>query len=262
MDLREISLYAEEIARGAGEILLKGFRSPGTVVDYKSDSDLVTSADRESEEYLYSRIRQRYPDHAVVAEEGSRSHSAEDLIWYVDPLDGTNNFAHGIPMFCISIGVYSRRREAVVAGVVYDPFHDELFSAARDSGAFLNGERIRVSRINALSIAMLATGFPYDKATSSNNNLREFCSIVPRIQGIRRMGAAALDLSFVACGRFDGYWELKLKPWDSAAGSLLVEEAGGSITKYDGSRYEPEYPEIVASNGILHQKILDALQPG
>jgi myo-inositol-1(or 4)-monophosphatase len=255
----ELAEFARTLAREAGAILLKGFRSGKTVISYKSRTDLVTDADRESEDFLVARISERYPAHAIIAEEGSRKKADGDYLWYVDPLDGTNNFAHGLPFFCVSIGVFSLSENKVIAGAVYNPFLDEMFSAARGKGAFLNGERIRVSSLEDIGISLVATGFPYDKAISPDNNLREFNRILPLIQGTRRMGSAAIDLSYVASGRLDGYWEGKLKSWDMAAGSLIVEEAGGRVSRYDGSPFDPEYPEIVASNGKIHEQLVSLL---
>ncbi|HOT46339.1 MAG TPA: inositol monophosphatase family protein [Spirochaetota bacterium] len=257
--IRDFADFAREISLEAGSILLRGFRSPKTVISYKSKTDLVTDADRASEQYLVERISERFPDHTIIAEEGSRKEAAGDYIWYVDPLDGTNNYAHGLPFFCVSIGVYSIRRKQVVAAVVFNPFLDELFSATRGGGAFLDNNPISVSLLDDIGVSLVATGFPYDKATSDSNNLKEFNRIVPRIQGIRRMGSAAIDLSYVACGRIDGYWEGKLKPWDMAAGSLIVEEAGGRVTTYTGGTFNPEFPEVVASNGRIHEQLISLL---
>lgn len=254
-----IAAFAREIALEAGTILLRGFRSDRTVISYKSRTDLVTDADRASEAHLVSRIAERFSDHAIIAEEGSRKDAAGGYVWYVDPLDGTNNFAHGLPFFCVSIGVFSSEEQRVIAGVVYNPFLDEMFTAVRGRGAFLNGAPIRVSAIDDIGISLVATGFPYDKAVSENNNLKEFNRIILRIQGIRRMGSAAIDLSYVACGRLDGYWEGKLNSWDMAAGSLIVEEAGGKVTRYDGGLFHPEYPEIAASNGKIHDQLIQLL---
>ncbi|MBP6989939.1 MAG: inositol monophosphatase [Spirochaetes bacterium] len=255
----EFADFARALAREAGAILLRGFRSGKTVISYKSRTDLVTDSDRASEDFLVARISERYPSHAIIAEEGSRKEADGGYLWYVDPLDGTNNFAHGLPLFCVSIGVFSLSENTVVAGAVYNPFLDEMFTAARGEGAFLNGERIRVSSLDDIGISLVATGFPYDKAVSPDNNLKEFNRILPLIQGTRRMGSAAIDLSYVACGRLDGYWEGKLKPWDTAAGSLIVEGAGGRVSRYDGSPFSPEYPEIVASNGKIHDRLVSLL---
>jgi myo-inositol-1(or 4)-monophosphatase len=248
--------FAREISIEAGIILLRGFRSDKTVISYKSRTDLVTDADRASEALLVDRISKRFPTHAIIAEEGSRKDAAGGYIWYVDPLDGTNNFAHGLPLFCVSIGVFSVELQQVVAGVVYNPFLNEMFSAVRGRGAFLNETPIRVSSLDDIGVSLVATGFPYDKAISENNNLKEFNHIITRIQGIRRMGSAAIDLSYVACGRLDGYWEAKLNSWDMAAGSLIVEEAGGMVTRYDGGIFHPEYPQIAATNGKIHNQLL------
>jgi myo-inositol-1(or 4)-monophosphatase len=255
----EFAGFARDISVEAGTILLRGFRSERTVVSYKSRTDLVTDADRASEDFLVGRISKRFPDHAIIAEEGSRKDATGGYLWYVDPLDGTNNFAHGLPLFCISIGVFSVDLKRVVAGVVYNPFLDEMFIAERGAGAFLNGKAIHVSLTDNAGISLVATGFPYDKAVSDNNNLREFNRILPRIQGVRRMGSAAIDLSYVACGRLDGYWEGKLSPWDTAAGSLMVEEAGGRVTRYDGGQYYPDYPEILESNRKIHEELSSLL---
>ena len=248
-----------EISRNAGNILLEGFRSEKTKVSYKSRTDLVTNMDRESEEYIVSAIEKRFPTHSIVAEEGSSREGKSEFIWYVDPLDATNNFAHGIPFFCVSIGVYSKAENCIVCGAVFDPCHNEMFHAVKGEGSFCNGLSIKVSNISDIGVALLATGFPYAKDDMDKNNLSEFSRFLPRIQCIRRMGSAALDLCFVASGRVDGFWEPLLKSWDTAAGSLIVQEAGGTVTKYDGSDYDPEYPQILASNGLLHKQMINLL---
>lgn len=248
-----------EFCRNAGDILMSGFRSENTVISYKSRTDLVTNIDNESEKYIVSSIKSRYPEHSIVAEEGSGRETGSEYVWYVDPLDATNNFAHGIPFFCVSIGVFSRVEKGIVCGAVFDPCHNELFHAVKGKGAFLNGEPVHVSGISDLGIALLATGFPYAKDDMERNNLKEFSRFLPGIQCIRRMGSAALDLCYVASGRVDGFWEPLLKPWDTAAGSLIVQEAGGVVTKYDGSEYGPEYPQILSSNGLLHKKMIEII---
>ncbi len=258
--MKEICDCASEIAREAGKILMMGFRSASTVISYKSRTDLVTNMDRESEEYLFNEVRRRYPDHTVVAEEGSRSDSGSGITWYIDPLDATNNYAHGIPFFCVSIGVFSRDDGRVTAGVVYDPVHDELFSAWRGGGAYLNGAPIRVSAVGDIGIAMVATGFPYERTDPAKNNLLKFSAMSPIVQGVRRIGSAAMDLCYTACGRIDGYWEPELKSWDMAAGSVIVEEAGGRVSRYDGGYFHPEYPEILASNGLIHEDMMNILK--
>ena len=258
-DLPQILDFAREIAQSAGEILLKGFRSSGLTVSYKGVSNPVTSSDRESEDFLYDRIRARFPEHGIVAEEGSRSEGSGDFRWFVDPLDGTTNFAHGVAHFSVSIGVYSNRKQGVVAGVVYDPCRRELFSALAGGGAFMNGRHIRVTASDELSRSLIATGFPYDKNVSDKNNLAQFNRVLPRVQCVRRFGSAALDLCYVAAGRFDAYWEMKVSPWDIAAGCLIAEEAGARVTRFDGSPYDIEVPEVLAANAGLHEKLLALL---
>jgi myo-inositol-1(or 4)-monophosphatase len=250
---------ARDAARSAGEILLRGFRSRETVVSYKSRTDLVTNMDRASEEFLVDALGRAFPDHAIIAEEGGRRDVEGEFLWYVDPLDGTNNYAHGLPFFCVSLGLFSRARGRVIAGVVYNPFLDELFCAAAGTGAFLNDKPIGVSATDDIGVSIVATGFPYDKHLSDENNLPEFNHMLPRVQGVRRMGSAALDLCYVACGRMDGYWERKLSPWDCAGGAVMVQEAGGTVTRFDGSAFDPGYPEILASNGSIHGQMIDIL---
>ena len=252
--------FAKDISHQAGLILTRGFRSDDTVISYKSKTNLITNIDRVSEEFLCSKISEAFPSHGIVAEEGNIKETKGEFIWYVDPLDGTNNYAHGIPFFCISLGIYSRELQRTAAGVVYDPIHNEMFSGIIDGGASLNGRNIRVSSADDMGISMLATGFPYSHEDPETNNLVEFNKFLPQIQGIRRIGSAALDLCYVACGRLDGYWEPALHPWDMAGGSIIVEEAGGRVTKYDGSSFDPLHPEIVASNGIIHGAIINILR--
>ncbi|HPA70867.1 MAG TPA: inositol monophosphatase family protein [Spirochaetota bacterium] len=257
--MKELRDFAADIALKAGALLMEGFRSRSTVISYKSRTDLVTNRDRESEALLFGAVRKRFPGHTIVAEEGSRSDSGGDLAWFIDPLDATNNYAHGLPFFCVSIGVFSRSAGKVVAGVVYDPVHEEMFSAWQGGGAWLNEAPIRVSATGDIGISLLATGFPYDRQNPEKSNITQFGMMSPRVQGIRRLGSAALDLCYTACGRFDGYWEPELKPWDMAAGAVIVEEAGGRVTSYDGGSFHPEFPEIVASNGLIHDEMLATL---
>lgn len=257
---KKINNFTKEICLEAGKILLKGFRSSKTVVSYKSRTNLLTDIDEKSEKFLFEKINKKFSDHSIIAEEGSRKDTNSDFIWYVDPIDGTNNFAHGIPFFCISIGVFSKELDSIVSGVVYNPFLDELFSAIKNSGSTLNNEPINVSQTNDIGISIIATGFPYEKDNPEINNLKEFNKILPKTQGIRRFGSAALDLSYLACGRIDGYWEHQLKPWDMAAGSLIAQEAGGIVTDYCGNKFDPEKSDLVASNGKIHNQILDLIK--
>lgn len=255
----EMAAAAEDISLEAGAILMRGFRSHHTTVSYKSRTDMVTNMDGESERFICGEIWKRFPGHAIIAEEGSGRDSGGEYLWYVDPLDATNNYAHGIPFFCVSIAALSRSSGEIVCGAVYDPCHDELFHAVLKGGAYLNGKAVKVSDTSDPGIALFATGFPYAKSDMEHNNLKELNSILPGIQCIRRLGSAALDLCYTACGRIDGYWEPMLKPWDTAAGSLILTEAGGRVSRYDGGPFDPEYPEIAATNGKLHDYLVGKL---
>ena len=220
-------------------------------VDYKGEINLVTEADRLAEQLIVERIRRVYPDHDILAEESPATAKGSDFRWIIDPLDGTTNYAHGFPVFCVSIAL---EVEGVIRlGAVYNPMLDELFTAERGKGAFLNGSRLAVSRTQNLDQALLATGFPYDLRRDRNNNLHYFQALAMRTQAVRRAGSAALDLAYVAAGRFDGFWELKLMPWDTAAGWLLVEEAGGLVTDLGGGPFHLQAPHMLASNGLIHE---------
>ena len=243
---------AIEIAREAGDLLLQHFRQPMEIT-YKRRSDLLTEADRKSEALIVERLRSNFPDHAIVAEEGSGHKTPSDYCWYVDPLDGTTNFAHGFPVFGVSLGLACRGE--VVAGVVFDPTRQELFTAERGAGAFLNGERLHVSNNGALTQCLVATGFP-PFATNHDLNVQLYFRFTQLTHGIRRAGSAALDLCCVAAGRFDGFWELKLNPWDKAAGILLVTEAGGRVSGITGKPFDLLGDDIFASNGLVHDQML------
>ena len=241
-----------EIAREAGGLLMEYFRQH-VKIEYKGDVDLVTVADRKSEALILERIRAKWPTHDVLGEEGARIETGSDYKWYVDPLDGTTNFAHGFPVFCVSLAIdYKGKR---VAGVLYDPTRDELFSAESGSGAYLNGERMRVSTTARLAECLVATGFPSHKR-HKNPNIFFYHQITLRTHGVRRAGSAALDLANVASGRFDGFWEFNLNPWDTAAGVLIVEEAGGKVTDFSGGPFQLNSRETVATNGIVHEALL------
>jgi len=245
------------IAREAGALLMDYFHQH-LKVEYKGDADLVTAADRASEALIRERIAKQWPGHDVLGEEQGLNDQGSDYRWYVDPLDGTTNFAHGFPVFCVSMALERRlphepaRR---VAGVIYDPTRDELFSAEQGSGAQLNGTAIHVSSIAALKESLVATGFPSQKR-HKNPNIHFYHQITLQTHGVRRAGSAALDLCNVACGRFDGFWEFNLNPWDTAAGVLIVEEAGGMVTRFDGSPFNIDSRETLASNGLLHEPLL------
>ena len=241
------------IAREAGALLLNYF-ARRVEVQYKGDVDLVTVADREAEKLIIDRLRARWPRHDVIGEEGTRHESGSDFLWYVDPLDGTTNFAHSFPVFCISIGLEHQGK--LIAGVIYDPMRDELFAAERGKGAYLNQRRMKVSQIANLSEALVATGFPSHKR-HKNPNIHFYHQITLRTHGVRRAGSAALDLAYVAAGRVDGFWEFNLNAWDVAAGVLLVEEAGGRVTRFDGQPFSiKDTSEVLASNNLLHADLL------
>ncbi|HSA91796.1 MAG TPA: inositol monophosphatase family protein [Terriglobales bacterium] len=245
-----------EIAREAGALLMTYF-ARRVKVEYKGDVDLVTEADRASEALIVERIQARWPRHGIMAEEGTRAPASAGYSWYVDPLDGTTNFAHGFPVFCVSLGLEHKGER--IAGVIYDPTRDELFSAEKGSGAWLNQRRIHVSKISALAESLVATGFPSHKR-HKNPNIHFYHQITLRTHGVRRAGSAALDLACVACGRFDGFWEFNLNPWDTAAGVLLVEESGGKVTDFSGGPFRIESREVMASNGLLHADLLQEFQ--
>ena len=252
--------FAIQTARDAGRILAERFGRSIEITN-KSELDLVTESDLASESLIIDRIRTYYPRHAILAEESGAAEPADrerpsDWRWIIDPLDGTTNYAHGYPCFCVSIGLEHQGRMEV--GVVYDPMRDEVFAAERGQGASLNGRRIRVSSAPNLASALLCTGFPYDVRERSEF-ARHFANFIMNAQGVRRDGAAALDLAYVAAGRFDGFWEEGLKPWDVAAGVLLIEEAGGRVSNYRGEPMNIYTPPIVASNGLVHEEMMRVL---
>ncbi|NOT34600.1 MAG: inositol monophosphatase [Candidatus Eisenbacteria bacterium] len=247
----ELRDAATEMAREAGALLREGhgrLHAP----ERKGRIDLVTEYDRRSEALLLERIHARFPDHAVLAEE-SGAHAGSRVRWILDPLDGTTNFAHNYPFFAVSIGVEVDGE--VVAGVIHDPIRDETFAAARGAGATRNASPIRVSAIASLEDALLVTGFPYDVREHPERHLPAFRAFLMRAQGVRRDGSAALNLAYLACGRFDGFWEGSLSPWDMAAGVLLVREAGGVVTRYDGSAFELAGRQLLGANAALHAEM-------
>jgi len=241
-----------EIAREAGALLM-GYFHRRVKIEYKGDVDLVTEADRQSEALILSRIREQWPSHDVMGEEGSRIQTGSDYLWYIDPLDGTTNFAHGFPVFCVSIAL--EHKGTRVAGAVFDPTRDELFAAELGRGAYLNHNRIAVSKIDNLAECLVATGFPSHKR-HKNPNIFFYHQITLRTHGVRRAGSAALDLCSVAAGRVDGFWEFNLNPWDTAAGVLIAEEAGGRVSRFDGSSFQIDSRETLASNGLVHNALL------
>ena len=252
--------FAIQTAREAGRVLAEKF-GRALQVSNKGDIDLVTEADIAAERLIVERIRSYHPRHAILTEESGDvvtvGDAGSEYKWVIDPLDGTTNYAHGYPVFCVSVALEHEGR--VVVGVVYDPTRDELFAAERGGGATLNGRSLRVSETNELNGALLCTGFPYD-VRDRGDFARHFRNFIMRAQSVRRDGAAALDLAYVAAGRFDGFYEEGLRPWDVAAGVLLVEEAGGSVTHYDGSPFSIYTPPIVAGNGLIHEAMLEVLR--
>ena len=252
----EFAGKAEEIAREAGA-LLRSFYQKGVQAEYKGDVDLVTEADKASEKLVRERLHAVFPTHGVYGEEGTRDALDSEYRWYVDPLDGTTNFAHGFPAFCVSLGLEHRPKGlkpeedgVLTAGVIYDPLRDEMFMAERGKGAWLNGRQIHVSKVKTLQESLTATGFPSHKR-HLNPNAYFYYQVTLRSHGVRRAGSAALDLSYVACGRLEGFWEFNLNPWDTSAGVLLVEEAGGTVTHFDGGKFTLDSREVLATNGLI-----------
>lgn len=245
-------------AKGAGEILRAGYHQKTNHIQHKSEIDLVTETDRASEAYLIEQITARFPQHHILAEETGETAGDLTHSWIIDPLDGTTNFAHGLPIFSVSIAY--AYQGVTTLGVVYDPMRDELFSAQLGRGAHLNGQPIHAAAQTDLKQSLMVTGFPYDRFTSSNNNLSHTKHFLMRVQGFRRLGSAALDLCYVACGRVDGYWEVALEQWDLAAGALITAEAGAIVSKLDGSPaiFEPPI-NIMAANPALHTEMLKVL---
>ncbi|MEJ2699978.1 MAG: inositol monophosphatase family protein [Desulfuromonadales bacterium] len=254
--MKQIGLQA---ALEGGRILMNKFGSSLSVT-HKGEIDLVTNADQASEEAIVSVIRGTFPRHSILAEEKDYGNSGSDYRWIIDPLDGTTNFAHGFPWFAVSIALEVKGE--VVLGIVYNPFHRELFSAEKGKGAFLNDVQLMVSKTGRLDQALVATGFPYDRKVSPVNNYDHFVNFQQRAQACRRAGAASLDLVYTAAGRLDGYWEMKLSPWDVAAGKLIVEEAGGKTTDFSGKPMDIFGQEYLASNGLIHQAMIEVLSLG
>ena len=255
--MQQLKDFAMNLAHQAGALLMKKF-DQSMEIHYKGDINLVTEADKMSENLIIAAIRQNFPDHGILSEESPAILDGSSMRWIIDPLDGTTNYAHGYPVFCVSIGLEKEGR--IILGVIYDPTRQDTFLAVRGSGAYLNGKRLAVSATLELTKSLLATGFPYDIRESKENNLNYFNVMAKSVQAIRRAGAAALDIAYVAAGRFDGFWELKLQPWDMAAACLLVEEAGGKITDITGSTWNILSPNILVSNGRIHEQMIAVFQ--
>jgi len=256
-ELDRIDQVGTQVARDAGEYLLSQFRKSVTV-KHKGEIDLVTDVDIAAENLIIEHLSREFPGHAFLAEEQHQRPGDGNYRWIIDPLDGTTNYARGLPVFAVSLAL--EIEQSVCWGAVYDPCRRELFKARRGGGAFLNGGKIRVSERNDLGASLLATGFPYDIRTTVRNNLDNFCRFALRSLAIRRLGSAALDLCYVAAARFDGFWELSLHPWDCAAGYLIVREAGGKITNFAGTEGGIHDRECVASNSLIHDAMLEVLR--
>ena len=252
---RELAI---ELARAAGDLLRSELLGPRRIVYKGSPTNIVTEMDARAEALIVDRLLAAFPDDAILAEERGAQAGRSGRRWIIDPLDGTTNYAHGLPIYGVSIALEVGGR--VQLGVVYDPSQRELFVAERGAGAFCNDARLTVSVATTLDASLLATGFPYDIRVKADNNLREYAAFAVRTRGVRRLGSAVLYLAWVAAGRFDGYWELQLGPWDVAAGGLMVEEAGGRLTAITGAPLDLEAPTVIASNGRIHDAILAVLR--
>ena len=257
--LEGFSRVAEAAVREAGLYLRRNL-GRRFEASFKGAVDLVTPFDMGAQEILAGRLSAAFPDHGILAEEDLSKPGASEYRWIIDPLDGTTNYAHALPVFSVSAAL--ERAGRVVLGFVHDPMRGETFRAEAGRGAALNGEPVRVSEVSDLGKGLLATGFPYDVRTSPENNLGHWGRFIVRAQAIRRCGSAALDLAYVACGRFDGFWELKLKPWDVAAGALLVAEAGGRVSDFRGGEFALQSPGLLATNGLIHPAMLEVLGLG
>jgi len=251
--------FAVKCAKESGKIQ-REYYEQRFAIHYKGDINLVTDVDYLCQEKIIELIEKDFPDDEIISEEKTNCYDNKKNRWIVDPLDGTTNYAHGYPFFCTSIA-YEKAGELVL-GVVYNPIFDELFYSKKGEGAYLNGNRIKVSTVQALKAALLSTGFPYDLVTNKRNNIDHFIKFLYTAQAIRRDGSAALNLCYLACGRFDGFWELKLNPWDVAAGYLILLESGGKITSFQGEPFDIYRDDVAASNGLIHESILEVIRRG
>jgi myo-inositol-1(or 4)-monophosphatase len=255
--MKELKDFAINLAREAGTLLTGKFNSKHEI-HYKGEIDLVTEADKMSEDLIIAAINSSFPDHGILSEESPAQNSQAKLRWIIDPLDGTTNYAHGYPVFCVSIAL--ENEGVIVLGVIYDPLRQDMFVAERGKGAYLNGKKLKVSATAKLSRSLLATGFPYDIRVSKDNNINHFNLMAVEAQAIRRAGAAALDIAYLAAGRFDGFWELKLMPWDMAAGCLMVKESGGIISNMSGGSWDIYSSNVIASNGLIHEQMISVFK--
>lgn len=255
--MKELNDFAVRLARDAGNLLKEKFTHKHEIY-FKGDINLVTEADKMSEDLIIAGIKNKFPDDGILSEESPAQNSQAKRRWIIDPLDGTTNYAHGYPVFCVSIAL--ENEGVIILGVIYDPMRDDIFTAVRGEGAFLNGNRLKVSSTALLSRSLLATGFPYDIRESKDNNLDYFNLMAMEAQAIRRAGAAALDIAYLAAGRFDGFWELKLMPWDMAAGTLMVKESGGVVSDMFGGAWDITSPNVLVSNGLIHEQMIDVFK--
>ena len=255
--IEKIYKKAVEYALKAGEIIRKNYEQD-IRIEFKSRIDIVTEVDKKVEDMLVSLIHKDFEGHDIVTEETHIEKTGSEFIWYIDPLDGTTNYSHGFPFFCVSIGVF--QNDEPIVGIVYDPIRDEFFESKKGGISMMNGKVISPSKIDTIERSLLSTGFPYDIRETDNNNVDYFTHMIYLAQAIRRGGSAALDLCYVACGRLDGYWELKLSPWDTAAGILILRNAGGVITDIRGETKSLLFKEIAATNGLIHDILLDELR--
>lgn len=256
--MENIYNLAEEVIEKASKLILKNHKKIRKISYKTGDSNLVTNVDKETEALIIKEIISKYPEHSIIAEESGLRKKNPKHQWFIDPIDGTTNFAHSYPFFCTSIAY--AENGIIQFGLIKDPITGDLYTARKNKGAKLNGKKISVSKTKNLRESLLITGFPYDKKTSRLNNLKNFCNLTLATRGVRRDGAAALDLCFIASGKADGYWELKLSPWDVAAGVLILEEAGGKVTGFKGERYSIFDNQIVATNGFIHKELLKHLK--
>jgi myo-inositol-1(or 4)-monophosphatase len=255
-EIKKLLKFTQEIALGAGKILTQKARRHNEIY-FKGEVNLVTAADLASEKFIVKNIEKNYSEYSLLTEEKRPSDKDSEFRWVVDPLDGTTNYAHHFPFYCVSIAL--EYQGEIILGTVYDPERNEIFYAYRGGGAFLNRKRITVTDERKLVNSLLATGFPYDIGTTQEDNLRNYVKFAKVSRGIRRAGSAALDLCYVACGRLDGFWELKLSPWDTAAGKIIIEEAGGRVTDFKGKDYSIYGKYILASNGHIHRQMMKVL---
>jgi len=251
---------AIEAAKEAGKFLKMNLGKVKNIERKREEINLVTEIDKGSEKKIIEFIKSKFPNHGILAEESGETSKTSEYKWIIDPLDGTTNYTHSFPVFCVSIAL--EYKGEVIIGVVYDPNLDELFYAEKGKGAFLNGKKISVSKTDKLIKSMLATGFPYNVKENPDNCVEHFVNFLMEAQAIRRLGSAALDLVYVACGRLDGFWEVDLNPWDVAAGKIIIEEAGGMITDFYGNKYSIYTKGVVASNGLIHQQMLEIIKKG